>query len=106
MFCGWGELAVYEYTCERHGFRRWKVGQEREELDRELGIPEAELSKLTYRRGQVPDGSLRCTLQEIQKQSVLFYRLGVVWFCRVVLLAMRSDIYRWEFVFFFVLRLL
>lgn len=48
VFLGMGELAVYEYIPGEGKDRRWPVGRERRDLDRELGIPEPETEDLTF----------------------------------------------------------
>lgn len=48
VFCGLGELDVYEYILGEGKDRRWPVGRERRDLDRELGIPEPEMADLTF----------------------------------------------------------
>lgn len=48
VFYGMGELAVYEYIPGEGKGRRWPIGRERHDLDRELGIPEEETADFTF----------------------------------------------------------
>lgn len=48
VFCGVGGFAVYEYSFDQKKGRRWPIGRERRELDRELGIPEQETESITF----------------------------------------------------------
>lgn len=48
VFCGMGEFAVYEYVPGEGQNRRWPIGRERHDLDRELGIPEPQTANITF----------------------------------------------------------
>lgn len=48
VFCGMGEFAVYEYVPGEGQDRRWPIGRERHDLDRELGIPEPQTANFTF----------------------------------------------------------
>lgn len=58
VFCGLGEWTVCEYSFQKKRGRRWHTGEERRELDRELGIPVEELSDVVFLHGSVPAGTL------------------------------------------------
>lgn len=58
IFCGVGEWTVCEYSFHKKRGRRWHTGEERRELDRELGVPAGGLSDVVFLHGSVPAGTL------------------------------------------------
>lgn len=58
VFCGLGEWTVCEYSFQKKRSRRWHTGEERKQLDRELGIPVKEPSDMVFLHGSVPIGTL------------------------------------------------
>lgn len=58
VFCGLGEWTVCDYSFQKKRVRRWYTGEERRELDRELGVPEGGLSDVVFLHGSVPAGTL------------------------------------------------